>query len=406
MAFPNVCRIRWLLLAAVFVGALPSRLSAEKLLIIGDSLSKEYAVEFPILFPTNPAAWGERNWAEILNVYRKEAFDLGPYQAIWLDSRITGHEYNWAFPGSKTDEWVENLTEFSLDSIFLRSRMNAYLDGEVDRVVVFLGGNDLNGAYRTYYEGADPDSFINEQVNNVTTIVDYVRNRNRDLEIVVVNMVDVGLTQDVRMEHPDPVKRKRMTDVTAAINAGLKALADNLEIGYADVFEVSILLQEEQPYCLAGVDIRKETDPEAFSNRPEYLFSPDGFHPNTNAHLVFANRILAAFNETYPDSTRAAPLTSAEMLEILGLDPLQPYRDFRMREGLPGNDDEGLADADADGWTDRAEFLLGLDPLAVDAGLATVLGVKRDRLEVTFPVGSSRCEGFQMVLEKSTDLRT
>lgn len=66
---------RFYLRSGILVGALVflsgafsnSSDSAEKIVVIGDSLSKEYAIEFPALNPGNPAAWGERNWLELLS---------------------------------------------------------------------------------------------------------------------------------------------------------------------------------------------------------------------------------------------------------------------------------------------------------------------------------------------------
>ena len=77
--------------------------SAQQCLVIGDSLTKEYEVEFPILYPGNRDAWDSRNWIEILHQERNSWFDLGSWSAYY-DYRIVGHKYNWAFPGATTAE--------------------------------------------------------------------------------------------------------------------------------------------------------------------------------------------------------------------------------------------------------------------------------------------------------------
>ena len=72
--------------------------AGEKVLVTGDSLTKEYRSEFPALYPSNPAAWEARNWIEILDARRHDHFDLGSW-SVYPDLRLTGHEFNWAKPG-------------------------------------------------------------------------------------------------------------------------------------------------------------------------------------------------------------------------------------------------------------------------------------------------------------------
>jgi hypothetical protein len=69
--------------------------AAQQCLVIGDSLTKEYEVEFPVLYPQNRDAWDSRNWIEILHEERNAWFDQGSFSAYY-DVRITGHKHNWA----------------------------------------------------------------------------------------------------------------------------------------------------------------------------------------------------------------------------------------------------------------------------------------------------------------------
>ena len=43
---------------------------------------------------------------------------------------------------------------------FLLANFDSDLRTNMNRVVIFLGGNDLNNNYTTYYNGADPSAFI------------------------------------------------------------------------------------------------------------------------------------------------------------------------------------------------------------------------------------------------------
>ncbi len=53
--------------------SMPNQWAAEEVLVFGDSLSKEYGVEFPNL--------DAKNWIEILDNERHEDFDNGSFRA-------------------------------------------------------------------------------------------------------------------------------------------------------------------------------------------------------------------------------------------------------------------------------------------------------------------------------------
>jgi hypothetical protein len=222
---------------------LGSVLAGDKMLVIGDSLTKEYEVTFPgfdqycVSLPvsrpgidqTNPTA---RNWAEILHTRRNGAFDMGrtkdlfacPIPDGWDDLRLSGHEYNWAVAGatarflrnfalaSDLDEWessdqiseVLNIAEFltvrdwKLQVREWRNDMRTLLSNSTDSVVIFCGGNDLkfgnsdpaatdNGAggqkisYGTIYSGDGTGR------GNPTNLIDSIRKNIRSLVIDVRN---------------------------------------------------------------------------------------------------------------------------------------------------------------------------------------------------------------------------
>jgi hypothetical protein len=84
--------------------------SGEHVLVIGDSLSKEYGVEFKGLYPDHPDAWEARNWCEILDAERNSMFDLGSF-GVFADFRATGHEFNVAKPGGTAREYRNFLRQ-------------------------------------------------------------------------------------------------------------------------------------------------------------------------------------------------------------------------------------------------------------------------------------------------------
>ncbi len=347
--------------------------AVENIVVIGDSLSKEYAIEFPLLNPDNPAAWGERNWLELLSKHRAEEVDIGKL-AFWPDSRLTGHEFNFAFPGSTSSEWEEILTSNFLTGpqwILLRVSLDEYLE-DADRVAIFLGGNDLKNNYGDYYRGEDPSGFINTLVSNMETIVEYVRDQNDAVPIVLVNMPDVCITPTVIESKPDPDKRLLVTNLTREVNLRLRQMASDKGIAYADIEQLTAQLTGPDRFVIGGTRFLKSVDPNEGSNDPEYLFSPDGFHPNTTAQFLFANEIGRALNETYPESSPITPFTTQEILALQELEADVTAGAWASAYGLSGFDPQD--DSDGDGVPLLQEFAFGMDPRIADADQASVLG--------------------------------
>ena len=380
--------------------------AAEKWVTIGDSLTKEYAIEFPLLNPDNPFAWGERNWLELLSEHRSAYVDIGQL-STWLDSRLTGHEYNWAIPGTKTSEWKEIIeaTIFS-NPLFVYNHdvLDGYLNNVADRVVIFLGGNDLKGKYSTHYNGTDRTPFVNSLVSNVTIIINHVRSQNATVPIVLVNMPDVGVTPVVQEEFTDPIKRQLMTDLTDDVNARLRALATQKDIGFADIASLTSELTGPRHYVIGGVRFQKSRDPKDLSNDPDYLFSPDGFHPNTPAQLLFANAIARGFNEHYPELDPVPLFSTEEMLGILGLEANVSFTDWAAAYGVEATD--GRADLDGDGASLWEEFALGMDPRDADAEKRSVGFWTGERLELRYQPRIAISSKFTITPQFAEDLMT
>ncbi len=391
-------------LICLFVGLSNRSRAAEKIVVIGDSLSKEYEIEFPLLNPGNPAAWGERNWLELLSKNRSELVDIGR-KSLWPDSRLVGHEFNFAFPGSTTSEWVEILTSpLTTNPEFLASRLNLNLalKDEADRVVIFLGGNDMNNHYGTYAEGADPEGFIATVVSNLAALVAHVRALNNTVPIVLVNVPDVGATPDVIGEFPDSVQRQRVTDITIEINSSLRQFAEAEAIGYADVAALTARMLSTDRFVMGGVRFFVSVDDGFLSNDPEYLFSPDGFHVNTSAQLLIANIITCAFQKAYPSETAIPPLEIEELLTILGISPDVPAAEWAEAYGVGGVSDE--EDSDGDGVNALLEFALGMDPRIADSGMRPQVSWTGNQLELRYQLRIADSDHFNVVPEYSKDM--
>lgn len=309
----------FLLALTAATGLLASSLQAgQHCLVIGDSLTKEYEVEFPILYPQHQDAWDSRNWIEILAEQRNAWFDLGHFQAFY-DPRIVGHQFDWAFPGAKTQEIRDRLASRAFYDSLWQKELKSELQGSVNRVVIFAGGDDVSGYYGDIYNGKSPTLLINKTRDNLMWMVDYVRAVRPSLQIVLVSVPHVGCTPHIQASYPpNATKTARVTAALDSLNTQLAALAKTRGVGFAAgvyTFTKSLLTDK---FLIGGVEITKKADADA---RPNYAFSGDGFHPGTSMQARTAQIILDTFRVKWPSPVIPA-LTDSEILsKVLKLTP-------------------------------------------------------------------------------------
>ncbi len=329
---------------------------AEQCLVIGDSLTKEYEAEFKGLFPRNPASWQARNWIEILHQRRTDWFDTGTWSAYW-DARATGHRYNWALPGATTAE-IRNI----LWNGWWTGTFEDQIRNEVERVVIFAGGNDADSYYADLYNGLVGPEVTHTTLTNIQWMVDRIQTVRAAIPIVLVSVPHVGCTPQVQQGYPtDPVKTARVTAAMDQLNASLAAFAQSRGIGFvpgAYEFTKKIITQ---PFRIRGIEFYRQADPDS---RTRYAFSGDGFHPNTCAHAVIAQMVVDEFNRAYP-ATAIAPLDDYYIVTtVLGLDPNIPYAEWMAANGQSGAFEQ---DSDGDGVPNGMEFALNQSTLPLPA---------------------------------------
>ncbi|MFT4547110.1 MAG: lysophospholipase L1-like esterase [Verrucomicrobiales bacterium] len=324
-------------------------LAAEKVLVIGDSLSREYQVEFPV-FPD------ARNWVELLAENRADDFDFG-------ERRPTRrYEYNWAQPTSSAEDFADLLTGGSFLQEVFQDAINDDFDN-VDSVVVFIGGNDIDSKYGPIYNGnqGTADDIIARIENDLEDIIDFVLDDTPNMRMILVNVPHVGATPEVKADHPtDPIKTGRVTTALQTLNDNLRDLAEEKDIGYADVFTFVTELLSDDPYCIGGYPFINEGDDDGDA---EYLWLggdlSQNFHPNTNGQALVANEIIAAYNEKY--DLGAEPFSELEIVEdLLGLET--PLSEWAEGFGLASNQRQPDDDPDGDGLNNLLEYALDLDP--------------------------------------------
>ncbi len=390
---------------------------------LGDSLTFAYEAEFcnEIDIPFGPD-YGDgfssrvRNWAEILYKpgYRRSSFDLGPRQFINIDfpgandfDFFLRNRYNWALPGLKIDQlWkfmnrdadVEAMvgpdlsrlleyTDFDEADDFAVGDLEDQIRNTAERVVIFIGGNDVRGVYPAIYNRDKPGNFVDNFVLNATRIVDRVLELNPNVQVVLVNVPHVGITPEVRSKWPtDKVKTERVSRVLRDLNSRLEELAKSKDIGYADLYTSTVSLLRRAPYCIQGVAFENDGSRTANANFV-WLNGPlsANFHPNTNLQALIANHIIDAFNVRY--DTGIAPLSATEILVgLLGKKPEQIDMTFAKwmsnygKGGLPRTDD-----SDGDGIPASVEFATGLNPKLRDSELIKTV-VRGDTRDFSYPI--------------------
>jgi lysophospholipase L1-like esterase len=289
--------------------------AAEQCLVIGDSLSKEYKIEFPALYPQNRESWDTRNWIELLAARRAGFFDTG-HQRIYPDFRLIGTKHNWAFPGATSQEIRSKLSSRALSHRLWQSELRQQLRGEVERVVIFAGGNDLEDLYPTLYRGQNSAAQLTRIRQNLLWIVDYVKAQRPSLQVVLVAVPHIGICPDIQREFPtDAVKTARVTAALDLLNAQLAASAKSRGVAFADGVYTFTRSTLTQPVFIGSTEILKAADADS---RPQYLFSGDGFHPAGAGQFFIAQSILDAFRKRWP-TPALQPLTAEEGLRALGL---------------------------------------------------------------------------------------
>ena len=388
-----------------FILALQPLSAAEQVVTLGDSLTFAYETEFchEINIPFGPDYGdgfnsGVRNWAEILNKLgcRRSSFDLGPRQYLNIDIPFGNdidfflrNRNNWAVPGLRIHElWkfmdhnvtiqsvidpdladLLDYTDFNEPTDFAVGGLEDQIRNTAERVVIFIGGNDIRDVYPAIYNHNNPGDFVDKFVLNATRIVDRVLEINPHIQVVLVNVPHVGITPQVKSKWPtDPVKTPRVSRVLRNLNHQLENLAKSRDIGYADVYSPSVSMLWNRPFCIQGITFANDGSTTANFNHV-WLNGPlsDNFHPNTSPQAVIANQIIDAFNVRY--DTRIAPLSATEILVgLLGKTPDAIDMSFSKwmsgygKAGLPANDD-----SDGDGISASVEFATGLNPKLKDS---------------------------------------
>ncbi len=375
----TVPRLRWLpsLVAAICAAISPAR--AANVIAIGDSLTAEYEIipevpgfsrEATAYAEVTVKGWESMSWVEVLARVQRAQFNFGgskKWPDVWSVPRLTGYEYNWGIPGIMAGQYEDFVTSSAWSNFgyfILRQPLEAQLKSRAQRVVVWLGTNEFRAAYGRIYDGGSSSSLIDGLLDDLGRILDFLKNKNSRLQIVIAAIPDVGAAPDKQQAHPDPVRRARVTAAIVEANKRIAKLATKKGAGYADTFDRTARLIRGEPLYFGAVQI---IDDEDADNDPHYAFTRDGLHPNTPLQIENARAITRAFNTKF---AAALPLiTDAQALALLGISANEPYYDWLAGFGF--TDKLFITDEDGDGLTRLVEFTFGLNPTISESSPAT-----------------------------------
>jgi lysophospholipase L1-like esterase len=348
---------------------------AANVVAIGDSLTAEYDTLPDVSgFPTEATAyaevtvdgWESKSWVEIVAQLRPSDFNFGRYRTLsdpWTPPRLSGYATNWGVPGvdaSLYEDFVTSSVSNNPLYFTLRQPLENQLENLADRVVIWLGTNDFRANYGAIYDGGSADALINGLLDDLEHVVDFVRAQNPDLQIVIVNIPDIGATPSRKVAHPDPAKRAIVSAAIATANDRIEQLAAEKGIALADVSAITSKLINGTPVYFGAVQM---IDDENADNDPHYLFTRDGLHPNTGLQVLIARSIIRAFDTAYGAGIRQ--ITDAEALAILHINPREPY--VQWIESFNVSAKGPLKDPDADGMSNLVECAFNLNPSVSDA---------------------------------------
>ena len=443
-----------------FLSLMAQSARAARLTVIGDSLTKEYAITFPGLVappfvnipgidPLNPSA---RNWAEILDEQRHAHFDSGLLRGSlfdrWSDLRLLGHEHNWAVPGATSrtialvltnpnsteltsDPDFTTITNFAADWRLSGPRMIAQVQTEAAAAVIWCGGNDLRYGstdpaarvggtpitYGTIHAGngtglGDPLPLMNSIRDNIRTAALHIRSNAPTRPIAVCAVPHIGCSPIVKSLFPtDPVRTGRITAALDALNAELRTWSETTLGGiWIDVYAPTKALIDGT-LTIGGVPFLNASDtvtsPTPASAHNVFLFSRDGFHPNTPIQAWVAQQVQASLTARYPAIYgNSEPLTDRDLITtVLGLSPSRGFDLFVENAGVPAGQRGPFDDPDGDRLANLMEFALGgHDPMSAAATAGLVPGSLPGTATLTWRPRFASNIYARLVCQQSTDL--
>src|SRR3954451_921835 len=268
--------------------------------VLGDSYSDEYQ-----FYPPHRST--ARNWVEILATTR--GLNFGRFSTRSRgEPRNQGYKYNWARSDATTDDLIATGQHTGLGAQVAR--------GEVNLVVVFIGGNDFINAMKT----RDPAAL--QQVGpraeaNLERAVATILEAHADVKVVIITVPDIRDLPEFRVPlRAGRLPRAHADAATAAIrryNARIRALAAreprSAVLDFDLVTRVSELIYPESVQVAGHPIVRSGP-----SDDPHHLFLGDVRHLGTVGQGLLATLLDVTIDAKF--AAGVSPLSEREVLEF------------------------------------------------------------------------------------------
>lgn len=291
-------RLAGALAATLFGVLLSTTAQAQKIGVLGDSLSDEYQED---TFGVYAQTWTEQLMLYTPATLGRTAVQAGQPGGTWGEPRRTQYEYNWARVGA---------TSGDLLSMGQHTGLAAQVASEpLGYAVMSVGANDFNPASTAYfsiYFGFWSQTTINNYVNgilvNINTALDAVQPTG--VNIVLTNALDFGVTPAVQALFGNASRRQRVADAIIQLNAGIRNIAMARQLTLVDMYGVSLAVfgthaNPKTTLLIGNVPIDLTQGDTPSGGNPTAAFVDDDAHPNTTLHGLFYNLMATAMNGAY-----------------------------------------------------------------------------------------------------------
>jgi hypothetical protein len=270
--------------------------------VLGDSYSDEYQ-----FYPPDRSL--ALNWVEILRTAR--GLNLGRYTTESRgEPRNQGYEFNWARSDATTTDLIQNGQHTGLAAQVAR--------GDVNVVVIFVGGNDFIYALHSHDAAAIVQPVLSRALSNLQCAVETILQASSDVQVLVATLPSI---LDLP-EFTEPLQRGQISATLGATyskaieryNQRIRALPlSSPRVAVLDLALIARLAPrpDADHVRVCGLMLDRSHP----SNRTEHVFLGDSRHVGTLVQSVMANLVIHTLNARM--GARVEPIGTSEILDMI-----------------------------------------------------------------------------------------
>jgi phospholipase/lecithinase/hemolysin len=269
--------------------------------VLGDSYSDEYQ-----FYPPDRST--AQNWVEILA--RTRGLSFGRYSAQSRgEPRNQGYEFNWSRSDATTADLITSGQHTGLAEQVAR--------GQVDIVVIFIGGNDFINALHSRDAATVVQSILSRALANLRLAVETILKASPHVQVLVATLPNIlELPEFAGPLHQGRLSPRLAASYTAEIgryNAEVRTFA----LGTPRVVLLDLALLARLAPRPDGDHVRicgRTLDRTHAQNDPDHVFLGDARHVGTLTQAVMANLVIHTLNSRF--DARIKPVSVAETLDL------------------------------------------------------------------------------------------